>query len=303
MTNNNVISSLNKYMFFEERFKSSKTPLPPTATASSTPTPPTPSFKPVVQMPRSIPIPHHLNTNINTPIVEPEPKPKPALVSLPTPPPTHSQVVVATQPSNKEASKNHIQSSMFIPREKDKLFWCFYIMKNGLEEYKNLGHINIVIEKRIKIEYIEFLRTQKLLLKSHKMAPLTHVENFLLNESKIDMKTFLALCVSESLNMIYIHKNTYYELDLEKDDTQGTDSSETMVHVVTQFDSPLIHGYKLTNKHIRDGLYKIDNLNKPLKAISSYKLSELMDICKKLGIGLDVKPSKKDMYNSIVMRL
>ena len=59
---------------------------------------------------------------------------------------------------NKE--KNQInfvkpKKNIFIPREKDTLFWCFYIIKNGDIKYETLYNKNEVIEKQIKITYIE----------------------------------------------------------------------------------------------------------------------------------------------------
>ena len=41
--------------------------------------------------------------------------------------------------------------SIFIPREKDTLFWCFYLMKHGDVKYEMLEHKNILTEKNLKI--------------------------------------------------------------------------------------------------------------------------------------------------------
>ncbi len=95
--------------------------------------------------------------------------------------------------TNKEESSSS-QGDTFFPDVHDSLFWSFYIMKNGQEEYESLGKINIVIERKIKIEYIERLRESKQVLKTYKTAPLTHLENVLLNEKQIDIKTLIALC-------------------------------------------------------------------------------------------------------------
>jgi hypothetical protein len=63
----------------------------------------------------------------------------------------------------KEVKK--IENPFFIPRQKDTLFWCFYILVNGIDKYENLNVINIVVEKTLKIEYVEKLRLKKDLLK------------------------------------------------------------------------------------------------------------------------------------------
>ena len=228
-------------------------------------------------------------------------------LTIPTTPPTIPTTPPTTPPQTlfktivKNTIHDKIKSNYFFPKEKDQLFWNFYIMKHGMEEYNSLEYKNIVVEKKIKIEYIELLRTKKQLLKEHKMATLSHIENFLLNEIKIDLKTFLALCVCENLPMIYIHKNTYYELFL--DDISYNDDKIPM-YTITKFDEPLKYGYKIENKEITKNLYKIDNLNKPLKAMSAYKVDELLDMCHKLGISMsDKKETKQDLYQKIVQRL
>jgi len=58
-------------------------------------------------------------------------------------------------------------------------------------------------------------------------------------------------------------------------------------------------------------LFKWESVEKPLKAMSAYKLEELSDLCKKLA--LDVLPNggtdafknktKKDLYELIIMNI
>ena len=55
-------------------------------------------------------------------------------------------------------------------------------------------------------------------------------------------------------------------------------------------------------KNILEKYYHIENINKPINAITFYKMSELIDICKKLNIETvnNNKPKlKKDLYNEI----
>jgi hypothetical protein len=62
-----------------------------------------------------------------------------------------------------------------------------------------------------------------------------------------------------------------------------------------------------SSQTIRSTYYKIDNINKPLKAISSYKYDELYDICDKLNIlqKLDQgkRTTKQILYEGIVLEL
>ena len=202
----------------------------------------------------------------------------------------------ANASTSKEESSS--KGDTFFPDVHDSLFWSFYIMKNGQEAYESLGKINIVIERKIKIEYIERFREGKQVLKTYKTAPLTYIENILLNEKQIDIKTLIALCVIEGISFIYIYKNTYYEMNIDADES-------TQIHAIVRMDMPTKYGYKIIQdvKPIRESFYKIDNMNKPLKSMSAYKLDELVVFCNKLGMTSDndgKKASKKGLYEMLV---
>jgi hypothetical protein len=204
--------------------------------------------------------------------------------------------------SNSILEKSNIvkkEKEYFIPKQKDTLFWCFYIMKNGIDQYDDLNEtgISVVTEKQLKIGFVEKLRKEKPLIKIYKFASNTHIENQLVNENKIDISTFLTLCVLENLNIIYLKKKTYYELLMN----DGND-----IHVVNFTDYGKF-GYKLSLdiNNIRTTLFKIDNIEKPLKALSAYKLSELVEYCSKLDIGIinektNKKKNKNELYESLI---
>ena len=204
-------------------------------------------------------------------------------------------------------SKPEKTEDIFFPLEKDNLFWCFYIMKNGEASYEMIDFKNLIVEKKIKIEYVEKLRKEKQLLKTYKFATLTHIENQLANEQRIDMNTFLTLCVLENLNVFYISKNTYYELLM---------NDTSIIHLIKKDFSKgnkyaANFGYKIENKEseeitkYKNEFYKIDNIDKPIKSISSYKVQELIDFCNKLSIETVNNETKKnknknDLYESLI---
>jgi hypothetical protein len=210
--------------------------------------------------------------------------------------------------SNDKNSKNSVleksnivKKEYFIPKQKDTLFWCFYIMKNGIDKYEELNEtgISVVTEKQLKIGYVEKLRKEKQLIKIYKFSSNTHIENQLVNENKIDIATFLTLCVLENLNIVYLKKKTYYELLMN-------DSID--IHVVN-FNEYGKFGYKLSLNNdvdnIRTTLFKIDNIEKPVKALSAYKLSELVEYCNKLDISVinektSKKKNKNELYESLI---
>ena len=201
---------------------------------------------------------------------------------------------------DKEKEKEkYIKPALFIPREKDTLFWCFYVMKYGDVKYEMLEHKNILTEKKIKIEYVEKIRKE--IVKTYKFATLTHIENNLANENQLDVKTFLTLCAIENLNILFVKNKTYYELLMN-------DSSELhIVHVLQNYK----YGHEINPTgatQIKTTLYQLDNIDKPIKSMSGYKLSELIEICEKLALDIINKETnkskgKKELYEAIIQYL
>ena len=200
---------------------------------------------------------------------------------------------------DKSNNKSFEDNDIFTPTQKDNLFWCFYILKYGEANYEMLDNINIVLEKKLKIDYVEKIRKEKQIVKAHKFATLTHLENQLANEVKIDINTFFTLCVIENINVLYVSKKIYFELLMNDD----------KIHIIHRLDNYSKYGYEGTAQSkielYRSTLFKVDNVEKPVKTISAYKVSELVEFCSKLGIEISIKDtnknkSKKDLYESLI---
>ena len=198
-----------------------------------------------------------------------------------------------------------INKNLFIPIEEDTLFWCFYILKNGDIKYETLYNKNNIIERQIKINYIDIIRKNKQIVKKYKLDTISNIESNLANDKFINIKTFLTLCAIENINILYINKKTYYEMILNDDDE---------INILYSIDNKkkytIKYGFeKNTNNKsniIKSTLYKIENIDKPIKSISSYTVPCLIDLCKKLAIEITNKEnghykSKKDLYESICL--
>ena len=201
--------------------------------------------------------------------------------------------------NNSNINKNSKKSTIFVPNEKDKLFWCFYIIKYGIIAYEMVENKNIVFEKKIKIEYVEKIRQNKKIIKQYKLSPLTQLEDNLVNDDKLNIHTFLSLCVLENINILFVKKNTCYEMNMN-------DSNELFIlHSLNN----KVFGYEesttVNSENIRNSLFKIDNIDKPLKCIASYKLADLIDIANKLVIELvseqtNKNKTKQQLYEEII---
>ena len=198
------------------------------------------------------------------------------------------------------------KETMYRPKQKDSLFWCFYILKYGFSNYEmEINNQYFVVEKNEKFKYIELLRKKKDLLKLHKIKPLTQLEDDLANKDKISPKTFFALCILENINVLLVDKRKVYELLINDSPT---------INIVHRNNETYYHSIELDvtedicNKY-RETYYKLTNFDTTLKGIGSYKLQELIDLCLKLNINIEEykdktskqKMTKKDIYELLVM--
>lgn len=193
-----------------------------------------------------------------------------------------------------EFRKNNQNQSLFFPYQDDKLFWLFYIMLNGIENYKLLGEHTYQVEKEEKMNFIKQLQKNKILIKELKLKK-SDCENDLINEKKISIHTFNLLCNLNNINFIFIFKNIYYISDPSENPT-------FIIHKVND-----LYGYEPFNENIyeasKTNRYEISSLNKPIKAISNFKIDELKIIAENLHILLlDEKQKAKNkisLYDEI----
>ena len=197
--------------------------------------------------------------------------------------------------------KQNNKLGVFIPPEMDSLFWCLYIMKYGEIHYEMLDNKSVVTEKKIKIEYVEKIRLNKVLLKTYKFNTFTELENNLTNDKTLSLSSLLSLCALDNLNILVIQNKTYFEFCMN-------DSGDTAV--IQKFDKKF--GVKMVeNKFISEitkDLIQIENIAKPLKAISAYKVSDLIHICNKLEIEVkhtlsNKTKTKKELYEDIYKKI
>ena len=178
-----------------------------------------------------------------------------------------------------------------LPTQPDKLFWCFFIMNRGVTEYYLQGQYTFAYEKQLKFQYVEQFREEKEILKTFKISP-SELENQLANDSVIQMKTFFCLCALEKVNVIYFNNNnTYYEYIIAQESTDIHVVEKTTFYKKGDKRNPSYEYVGVINNQEelnvrRSGCFKLESLDKPLKCISAYKVTEVEDFCKQLKINI-----------------
>jgi hypothetical protein len=236
-----------------------------------------------------------------------EPKSKP--VSVP-----HKESVSVSVPILMPVSvpilvPNKSSVGLITPHNKDKLFWCFYIILKGYEEYQMCGTNSFSVQNSIKIEVVEKLKTIKDKLKELKLKR-TELEDELVNKPFITVKGLTALCLIHNISITYIFGRKFCEINPQPDITKK--------HIITQNhkkeDSLRLSDDEAEEsaflKQIHDDYWFIENIQKPLNAPSAYSVKELQEICERLQIDTFTtanekqKPkTKKQLYEEILEQI
>jgi hypothetical protein len=199
---------------------------------------------------------------------------------------------------------NNSNSYLFyITRDKDKLFWAFYIMLNGEDAYKYLK-TKFITEKEIKISAVEKMRKLPNVFKQHKLNKV-RIENELSGDVPLTLEGFYGLCIIYNISAMFIKKNCYCEL-------YGLGDS-SVTHLVEEVEGGLgIHVFKKKEaslhyaKQVRESKWKMENVLTPIKSISSYTHAELLEIYNKVTCIVDgiahfteKKKTKQFLYDRI----
>jgi len=201
-------------------------------------------------------------------------------------------------PPTSTASENITNTqelSFFTPRQKNSLFWCLYIIVNGLSGYEYEKNY-FTTEQEFKVKTIERIKKgeNKQILKEHKMSK-NMIESGLMvsGTSGISPKILYALSLFYNINIFYIYKKTYYEMFA---DTNANANANSKVYII-KFD-PDINYYSVCLdegktkiieyiENIKKTCLKLENLddvNKPLRPITSYSQNDLVNIAAKMNI-------------------
>jgi hypothetical protein len=221
--------------------------------------------------------------------------------------PSDAQNMVVKKCDNNGGSSSEPVLDLFCPKQKDALFWCYYILKNGFAAYEYQPETtSFASEKESKFAAIEMLRAQKQDLKTHKIKNIKeHVEDELINKERIGMKTFIALCIGSGINVLFIHKRKCFDLVCNMD-------LDAKTHIVVCQDNlkcPSKYGLEMHLEedkvsYYREHYFKWESVDKPLKAMGSYKSEELAVLCKKIGLDFSHgQKTKKEMYELLIVNM
>lgn len=240
------------------------------------------------------------STPISPPIIStPRPTPAPTQIPAPIPTPTLKSAPNTTSYSRPQKTQQHIPALT-----RDPLLQCLaelheptYVKFAKLRTQQQRNNDNVT-----KLEFIPLLRDpalkSTLWARDTKYASLIETESDLTSSTPITLATFLTLCrMLKVAPFLVIYKNTYYVFGQGLEDSTAPLPQNAVVFCDNDGHRPFWK-YVATYKTPLP-LYRIDKITKPYRAVSSYKIADLRNLCTQLEIITAESgniPTKPELY-------
>ena len=174
--------------------------------------------------------------------------------------------------------------------QKDPLFWCFFVLKHGLALYEIPGVVCFLREKEEKNSLVKLIRDNKSFLQSHGIKNKdTELEMDLTVNQRISKKTFLALIIIHQMNIMFLENQKAYWWNETIDNVVRYYPNNNCVEILFGNDG----------LDLKETYFHWKNIERPLKACSSFKHEELLAMCEKMKLDLKKKTSKAGLYQLI----
>ena len=201
----------------------------------------------------------------------------------------------------KQTNETNENAEIYFSNKQNPLFWTVYINIYGYENYMQISNKYGNAELEEKQKMIEFLKKNYSKLKevSKKVTKVMIQEwmSELMSASKISVQLLQLFSVYYKKNiMVYNEINNTY---LKFSSGVSEETELPMVIVKTRNNNYGVY-IDITHEKINELMNGVclEDIEKPLKGISSYKMSELIDLAIKCGIQHE-QMKKPDLYGKI----
>jgi len=222
----------------------------------------------------------------------------------PTPIPITTEVSIQTRLETECLIAKNVQ---------DGLFWSMYIAHYGYTEYNrnkyNYGKIEVQEKEKIA-EYLHTNSKQKQTNYKLTRGFCCEIESDLITKPKMSFSGLIGMCATYSCNIVIVDltKKLYY---LFASNQSQDDKEKTYI----LYKNPLYTKRYKSNEYfvdidhkiyswleIQKHFFKIENYQKPMKAITNYKKTELEYIINIFGlVDIGEKEDKHQLYEKIML--
>lgn len=196
----------------------------------------------------------------------------------------------------------------------DSLLWIIYIILKGHEQFETIEN-HYTESSKFKFELVELIRKNKPILKANKLK-LSALEEGLVHKQFIHLETLQAIALCSSLSVCIVQDRKYYEIQNGSGGSGG--SGCIIIEKIKGKYALYVCPEKINReylKYIRTNYWLMESISTPIRAISAYKLQDLVDISSRLGlpvsniipgkfgsIGTEKRMTKPELYEAICKR-
>ena len=194
-----------------------------------------------------------------------EQSPKPLVCKIKQQPQQHQKALI--RPSN-----DNIHHPSFM---RDKLFWCFYIIAEGVENYEQAKEKIFRFENDFKYKSVDKLKIKENIFKRLKIK-LQEVETDLVTAKAMSMTTLHSLAIAYDKSVVFMHDRIYYDFCY----------GDNPYHLIERKGNDIfLHTGDVQSKidKIRAELFNVCH-PKPINGNSSYTANDIRGFADKLNI-------------------
>ena len=191
------------------------------------------------------------------------------------------------------------------PNHPDSLFWCIYILAHGYSDYiqiaRNYGVKKLEINKEV-MQYMQgnMGKFQETNVKMTKIAAQMTLSSLLTVQPTTNLNAALAMCIYYKFNLYLADANKKGLLKL-----LSMEDGDYPTYLIYKGENGIfsvdIEPLSVERKtEIETTMICLDSSARPLKAISHYKLEELIVLAQRLNFyDCNIKYKKADLYKEI----
>ena len=221
------------------------------------------------------------------PVREPVPAPAPIQEVVPAPAPAPESTRVPVPAPIKVETKVKTQ---FFTDKADSLFWCLYISKYGHSEYESIGHGYSNIEIAEKQKIIEYVRKNSGITKTKVMAQ--EIMSDLMTNKRTTLSVLPAFAAFYNKRIVITKQSKFYI------DMRTNNEFDTLYLIKNERGN---YGIDYTIPNLTKQI-QLNSYDKPLNAISTYKIGDLNELALRVGIDTIKKRNKSELYQELTLK-
>jgi len=206
-----------------------------------------------------------------------------------------------------EETEVEAEVKRFQPKQSDTLFRCLYVLNHGMGEYMNIGHNYGVKELEEKQRLAAFIRENASSIKgtNHKVTNVLIQEilsELLTSQKETSLHVLGALVVYYGMNVFIIdaHDRCMLEYLVSKDMNDETKTYVLYKDKFGKYSAQLEWLSSASIAELREQHIVLENYLRPMKAVSTYKTDELIELARRLSVYDENKKYKKtELYDAV----